>query len=144
MIKDMFETITLYDNYVDKVEVKALENGKYEVKIKAIVSKYRAGEKGEKMYKDEDGKTLTYENEKKVKIESMPLEDYIEIGVFAKEYSVEKEERTNEKVLYLQKVKVISVENEFTVVVDEKPSEVGVDPYNKLIDTRSYDNRKAL
>jgi ABC-2 type transport system permease protein len=28
--------------------------------------------------------------------------------------------------------------------VDEKPLEVGVDPYNKLIDTKSDDNRRKF
>jgi ABC-2 type transport system permease protein len=30
------------------------------------------------------------------------------------------------------------------VIVNEKPTEVGVDPYNKLIDTQSEDNRRKL
>jgi ABC-2 type transport system permease protein len=32
--------------------------------------------------------------------------------------------------------------NEFTVSVEEKPVSVGIDPYNKLIDTISGDNRR--
>lgn len=140
MVKDMFETITLYDNYIDKVDIKKLDNGKYEVKIKAFVSKYRAGEKGEKIYADQGSKSLVFTGDKKEKIESLPLADYIEIGIFA----VDKEAKVKEKVLYLQKVKIKAIENEFTIIVDEKPTEVGIDPYYKLIDTRSYDNRKAI
>ena len=30
------------------------------------------------------------------------------------------------------------------IIVDELPKEVGVDPYNKLIDTNSEDNRMKL
>ncbi|WP_413513856.1 M1 family aminopeptidase [Myroides odoratus] len=141
MVKDMFETITLYDNYVDKVEMKQLKNGKYEVKIKAYVSKYRAGDKGEKIYADKGSSPLVFTGEKNKKIESLPLADYIEIGVFAKD---QKEAKSREKALYLQKVKITAIENEFTIIVDEKPTEVGIDPYYKLIDTRSYDNRKAI
>ena len=39
LITDMFETITLYDNKVDKVAVKPLKDGKYQVDISFIVSK---------------------------------------------------------------------------------------------------------
>ena len=140
MVKDMFETITLYDNYVDKVEIKPLDGGKYEVKIKAYVSKYRAGDKGEKIYADQGTTPLVFTGDKNLKIESLPLADYVEVGIFTKA----KEAKSKEKVLYLQKVKVTAIENEFTIIVDEKPTEVGIDPYYKLIDTRSYDNRKAI
>lgn len=147
MIKDMFETITLYDNYVDKAEVKKLDNGKYEVKIKAFVSKHRAGEKGEKLYADKGGKQLTFKGDKDLVIESLPLADYVEVGVFTKvDKSKEASDKNSkdEKVLYLKKVKITAIENEFTIIVDEEPTEVGIDPYYKLIDTRSFDNRRKL
>lgn len=140
MVKDMFETITLYDNYVDQVETKELPDGKYEVKIKAYVSKYRAGDTGDKRYADQGEQPLVFTADKKSKIESLPLADYVEVGVFAQS----KEAKSKEQVLYLQKVKITDIENEFTIIVDEKPTEVGIDPYYKLIDTRSYDNRKAI
>lgn len=154
MIKDMFETITLYDNYVDKATVKELENGKYEIKIKGIISKYRSGEKGDRIYTDKEKKSLKFENEKGRVIESLPLSDYIEIGVFSSDSSENKFSITTadegniyipeEKILYLEKVKVTQIDNEFVIVVDEKPLEVGIDPYNKLIDTNSRDNRTRL
>jgi sugar phosphate permease len=46
--------------------------------------------------------------------------------------------------LYLEKHKITSIHNKISIIVDKKPSEVGVDPYNKLIDTNSDDNRKKL
>ena len=36
------------------------------------------------------------------------------------------------------------INNRFEIIVSEKPIEVGVDPYNKLIDRRSRDNRKDV
>ena len=36
------------------------------------------------------------------------------------------------------------IENKVKVIVNEKPLEAGVDPYNKLIDTQSDDNRMKL
>lgn len=144
MVKDLFETITLYDNYVDKAKVKKLDNGKYEVNIRAFVSKYRAGEKGERSYTDAvtksgvDVNTQIYKTDKALEIKSLPLSDYVEVGIFAEH------EKGKEKVIYLKKVKISDIVNDFTIIVDEKPTEVGIDPYNKLIDTNSVDNRKKV
>jgi ABC-2 type transport system permease protein len=139
IINDMFETITLYDNRIEKATSKKLPNGTYEVKIDFLVSKYKADDNGKRLYKDKNGKTLTFKKkDSKYTIESFPLEDYIEIGVFS-EQTVKGKKK--DKELYLKKVKVDKINNSITVIVKEKPLEVGVDPYNKLIDTQSDDNR---
>lgn len=143
MIEDMFETITLYDNYIEKAESRKLKSGKYEVSFKAIVSKYRSGEKGERSYVNTRGDSLLFTDQREKEIKSLPLNDYIEIGIFGKSED-KKPGKLDEKVLYLEKVKITDIENDFRIIVDEEPFEVGVDPYNKLIDTRSYDNRKKL
>lgn len=143
LIKDMFETITLYDNYIDKATYRKLPDGRYEVKLNAIVSKYRSGEKGNRMYKDEMGDSLAYKNARGREIKSLPLKDYIEVGIFTKNDSKDTN-GDNDKILYLQKVKISKINNDLTFVVDSKPDEVGIDPYNKLIDTQSQDNRKKL
>ena len=44
----------------------------------------------------------------------------------------------------LKKHKINSIHNKISIVVDKEPIEVGVDPYNKLIDTNSEDNRKKI
>ena len=94
LIKDWFETVTLYDNQMIDYETKELENGQYEVKMDFIVSKYRTIGKGEKVY-EEDGQTLTYERKGKT-YNSLPMSDYIEIGIFG----------ADGKELYLQKHKI--------------------------------------
>jgi len=140
MIKDMFETITLYDNRIKNFSSKKLPNGKYEVTIDALVSKYRSDEKGKRSFKDESGKTLTYKGKgDKHAIESYPLNDYVEVGVFGEQTVKGK---VKEKELYLKKHKITQIDNKFVIIVDEKPVEVGIDPYNKLIDTNSNDNRR--
>ena len=63
--------------------------------------------------------------------------DYVDVGVFG-----EKDDKETE--LYLKKHKISSINNKVTIVVDEEPIEVGIDPYNKLIDTNSDDNRKKI
>jgi ABC-2 type transport system permease protein len=50
----------------------------------------------------------------------------------------------DEHVLTFEKHRVTTGEMSFVFTVDEKPSHVGIDPYNKLIDRNSDDNLKAL
>lgn len=139
LIKDMFETITLYDNRTNAATYKKLSNGKYEVTINALVAKYRADKKGKKIYEDQPGTKFTHKDGKKT-IESLPLADYIEVGVFGEKNA----ETGKEKPLYLKKLKVSDIKNTFTIIVNEKPIEAGIDPYNKLIDRNTEDNRGTV
>ncbi|WP_445748379.1 ABC transporter permease/M1 family aminopeptidase [Polaribacter sp.] len=139
LIHDMFETITLYRNRVVKAKSTKLKNGKYQVDIEFEVSKYRNDNQGKIYYGENVGDTLSYKNDKMKKpVLSVPLKDYIDIGIFTEE-TVNGKKKTKE--LYLQKHKITEIFNKITIIVDKKPSEVGVDPYNKLIDTQSDDNR---
>ena len=63
----------------------------------------------------------------------VPLDDYIEIGVF----SGKKDE---EKPLYLKKEKLAEEHKTFVITVDQAPTLAGIDPYNKLIDRVADDN----
>src|SRR5690606_22701439 len=80
-ITDMFETITLYDNKVIETKVTELAGGKYQVDIEFNVAKYRSTPEGENVYKDENGHYMSF-GEGKDKTESLPLKDYVEIGIF--------------------------------------------------------------
>lgn len=133
LIKDMFETITLYDNRAIKAEVEAVENGKYKVDMEFVVSKYRSGKFGAQSYSDNKTDSLTYALNEKDTLHSLPLNDYVELGVFA-----------DDEPLYLEKVRVRDMLNKVSVIVDKKPTAFGIDPYNKLIDRNSDDNRKGL
>ena len=142
VIKDMFETITLYKNRITDSKVTELENGTYQVDIEFEVAKYRNNEKGKRYYGEKVGDTLSYKTDKMKKpILSVPLADYIDVGIFTEE---EVEGKMKEKVLYLKKHKITAINNKLTIIVEEKPMEVGVDPYNKLIDTQSDDNRRKF
>jgi len=139
LIKDMFKTITLYQNRVIETDFEELENGKFKVNIEFKVSKYRNNEKGRIFYGDEERDSITYKTDKMKKPEySVFLADYIDIGIFSQD------DQDNEVELYLKKHKITSIHNKISIIVDKKPSEVGVDPYNKLIDTNSDDNRKKI
>ncbi len=142
VLKDMFETITLYRNRIVDVSSTELDNGKYKVDIEFNVSKYRNNDKGKRYYGEKAGDTISYKTDKMKKpILSVPLADYIDVGIFGEE---EIDGVKKEVELYLKKHKITQINNKISLIVDKKPVEVGVDPYNKLIDTKSDDNRRKL
>ncbi|MGC1906430.1 MAG: hypothetical protein WA715_21600, partial [Candidatus Acidiferrum sp.] len=63
----------------------------------------------------------------------MPLNDYIDVGVFTGK-------KDQEKPLYLEKKKLTQEHQTFEIIVDQPPTRAGIDPYNKLIDRASDDN----
>jgi len=134
IIKDMFQTITLYDNTSTKFTSKKLANGKYEVAFSFNVRKYRTDAQGEPVYKDNQGGTMHYAITNTAKpLQSLPLEDYIDVGVFGQE--------GGGRPLYFKKHKITSIHNNITLIVDQEPTEVGIDPFYKLIDKNTKDNR---
>ena len=121
MITDLFEKISFYDNRVEAATAKKLTDGKYEVTLKLHAAKRYADGKG----KETAGK----------------LDDWVDVGVFARGKSGQERD---EKVLYLQRHHVTTENPTVTVTVDGTPYEAGFDPYNKLIDRVSSDNRKKV
>ncbi|MBS3737705.1 MAG: hypothetical protein KGY51_01760 [Psychroflexus sp.] len=139
LVEDMFKTITLYDNYIEKAEYTVNADSTYTVNIEAIVSKYKSNNKGKRLYaKDQDSLIHIIENDT---IKSWPMNDYVEVGIFTES---SKDGKSVDKPIYLKKVIIDSIYNTFEIKVNQKPTEVGIDPCNKLIDTDSGDNRKTL
>ncbi len=117
IIKDMFETITLYENRTTDATYEKVGD-KYKVTIDVSAVKYRAD-------------SLGTETE-------IEINDWIDIGVLGKD------EKGKEKVLYMKKYKIDKKESTFEIMVDEKPTKAGIDPINKLIDRNPDDNRKVV
>jgi ABC-2 type transport system permease protein len=69
-------------------------------------------------------------------LQSLPLTDYLEVGIFGK---IDEEEE-----LYLRKHKIAQIHNKLSFVVDRQPLFAGIDPYNKLIDANARDNRMRI
>jgi hypothetical protein len=113
LIDDGFDRIVLYDDKTLSATSKRMASGKYEVTLEVQARKSQV---------DPDG------NETR-----MPLADTIEIGVFTGK-------KDEEKPLYLKKTKITQERQTFKIIVDEKPSRAGIDPYNKLIDRIADDN----
>lgn len=120
LIKDLFEDITLYENRCRVASVKKRSDGRWEVSMQVECTKFKADELG--------------------KEKEVPLNDVIEIGAFARPASG----KTYGKTLYRQQVKITQPQQVFTFVLDEKPYEVGIDPFALLIDRNPEDNLKKI
>ncbi len=141
-LDDNMSNITLYDNRIINANCTLQEDGLYRVDLEFQVSKYRSGETGKRIYANTQGDSLVNKQELiKNQIKSFPLADYIEVGVFAEDHE---NKNGTERMLYLQKHKFTEIENKLSILLKEKPDIAGIDPYNKLIDTDSDDNRRKV
>jgi ABC-type transport system involved in multi-copper enzyme maturation permease subunit len=119
LIADLFEKITLFSNRTKEVSYKKV-GSEYEVTIKTI---------SEKFYANSQGKETT-----------TPLNDFIDIGVFAKSNKSD----VLGKVLVYKRLKITKKDNTFIFKTKEKPYEAGIDPNNYLIDKIPDDNLKTF
>ena len=120
LINDLFEDITLFSNRtLDATAVKR-PDGKYDVTINVETHKYKADAKG---------------NETEV-----PMDDWIDIGAFAKP----EKGRKYGKTLYRDRVHIANNKSTYIFTVAELPDEAGVDPFLLLIDRIPDDNTKKV
>jgi aminopeptidase N len=113
LITDMFENIVLYDNKALTATVSPTADKKFKVTLTVQARKAKA-----------DGNGVET---------GMPMNDYVDIGVFTGK-------KDEEKPLYLAREKLTQDKQTFTVVVDKMPTRAGIDPYNKLVDRVADDN----
>lgn len=121
LITDLFERIVFYDNRVIEAKAKALADGKWQVTMKLHLAKMEADGKGKETAREFD--------------------EPVEIAIFSRPQGGKE---ADEKVLFSEKRLLQGKEPEITIIVSEKPFEAGVDPYNKMIDRVSTDNRKQV
>jgi ABC-2 type transport system permease protein len=121
LLEELFAKIVFYDNRVTSAKAAQRADGKYDVTLEFSALKREA---------DGTGKETP-----------LAMDDWIDVGVFVRG---EDEKESSEKVLYLRKHHVTTEAGKFSMVVDAKPYEVGLDPYNKLIDRIPDDNRKEV
>jgi aminopeptidase N len=121
LITDLFEKITIFDNRITAASAKKRDDGKYDVTLSL-----HAG----KTYVDGIGKETP-----------ATFDIPVDVGVFAKAPDGKEQ---NEKVLLLEKRNVADGDSTITVTVDSEPFEAGIDPYNKLVDRVSDDNRRRV
>jgi ABC-2 type transport system permease protein len=121
LLDELFARIVFYDNRMLELSSKRRPDGKYDVVLSFSCAKREADGLG----KEHD----------------VPLDDWLEVGLFARASS---EPEASERVLYLERHRITTAQNKLQLVLDEAPSEAGIDPYNKLIDRAADDNRKRF
>ena len=120
LLKDLFEDITIFSNRTLDATAHKRPDGKYDVTIQVQAQKFKADPKG---------------NETEV-----PVDDWIDIGAFAKP---EKKQKYG-KTLYRERVHITQKLSTYAFVVDELPDQAGVDPFLLLIDRIPDDNTKKV
>lgn len=118
IITDMFETITLFENKTSAATYEITPDSLYRIKLTVDAIKYRADSLGKET--------------------SIPLNDWIDIGVLTED------EDGKDKIIYLKKYKIVAETTEIEITVNEKPTKAGLDPINKLIDRNPKDNLKKV
>jgi aminopeptidase N len=121
LLADLFAKIVFYDNRVADARVQRRADGKYDVELEYAAAKHESDGVGRQA--------------------ELALDDSVEVGVFARAANEHEQE---ERVLYLQPHRITQKQGVIRLVVDEPPYEVGLDPYNKLIDRIPVDNRKTV
>lgn len=119
VIKDLFEDITVYENYVKDLKSVKQADGKYKVSLTVGTTKFKADSLG--------------------KSKEVAVNDWMDIGIFIQQ---EVKGKKTDKELLLKKIKMDKAVKTFEFIVDKEPVSAGLDPYNKLID-RMPDNNKC-
>jgi hypothetical protein len=120
LLKDLFEDITIFSNRTLEATAQKRADGKYDVSIDIEAHKFKADPKG---------------NETEV-----PLNDWIDIGAFARPEKGKKYGKT----LYRERVHLTQSKSTHTFTVDGLPDQAGVDPFGLLIDRIPDDNLKKV
>ena len=121
LVDELFAKIVLYDTKVVAASASARADGKFDVRIEYESAKTAADGLGKEA--------------------ALALDDWMQVGVFARKAG---EAEHTERALYLQPAHITQGKGTIDVVVDAAPFEVGLDPYNKLIDRNPDDNRKRV
>jgi aminopeptidase N len=118
LVEDLLRRITLFDLKVEEVESQQLPDGNWESTLTVEAAKY---------YADGEG------NETEAN-----LSDQIEIGAFTARPGLGEFDQSN--VLFMEHRDIKSGSQQVRIVTEDKPTYVGIDPYNKYIDRNSDDN----
>jgi aminopeptidase N len=113
IIKDLFETITLYELKADSAIATNAPNGQYRLDLYLTSKKLRAD-------------TLGRETE-------IPMRDWVDIGVYTRPPRGQKAMDHNGVPIYLAKQLIHDGPQHLTLTVAERPSRAGIDPLHKLI-----------
>ncbi len=119
LISDLFENITLFSNRIVEAKYKKVGT-EYEISITTSSEKFRADSLGKET--------------------PIAVNDFIDIGIFA----TAPDKKNLGKPLLMKRLKLNQKENTFKFRTQELPYQVGIDPYNYLIDRIPDDNLKRV
>lgn len=114
ILKDLFETITLYENRATEGAYEMVSEGQYKVSLTLDAIKYRVD-------------SLSVE-------QTIDINDWIDVGIYAEGEDGER------NLVYLKKHRFTEQLSEIEIIVDQKPVKAGIDPLHKLIDREADDN----
>src|SRR5260370_2248407 len=120
LLKDLFEDITIFSNRTLEASAHKRADGKYDVTIDIEAHKFKSDPKG-------------YETE-------VPINDWIDIGAFAKP---EKNKKYGE-TLHRERVHLTESKSTHTFTVATLPDQARVDPFPLLIHRIPADNLKKV
>jgi aminopeptidase N len=120
LIKDLFEDITLFSNRTLQASAQKRPDGRYDVTIKVEAHKYKADAKGSET--------------------EVPVDDWIDIGAFAKPAKGKKYGDT----LYRDRIHMTLNNSTYTFTTASLPDKAGIDPFALLIDRIPDDNMKSV
>lgn len=115
VVSDFFERIILFENKVEQVDYTRVGES-YTVNLTLSTKKMESDSVG-----------LSHPTK---------IDDWIDVGIYAEN------DEGEEKLIYLKKHRFDQEETTLKIEVDQKPSKVGVDPLNILIDRNPKDNTK--
>jgi len=118
VIKDLFETVTYFENKTIEAEYETLSENQYKLNLTLEAIKYRTDSLGVET--------------------SIGVDDWVDVGIYA-----EGNEGKND-LIYLQKHKLTDQLTELEIITKQKPTKAGIDPLNKLIDKKALDNVKTV
>jgi ABC-2 type transport system permease protein len=126
LIRDLFETITLYELRADSAVMTDApgQPGKFKVDLWVHAKKLRADTLGREV--------------------DVAMRDWLDIGVYAEPPRGTKTQDSNGIPLHLAKQRVDTGSQKFTIVVDQKPYRAGIDPLHKLTDRLSANNTTGV
>jgi hypothetical protein len=124
MLHDLFAEVTLWDVKAERAAVQPAADGKFRVTLDVTARKLRADSVG---------------NETEV-----PMNDLVEIGVFAAAGGAQSASGASGAPIYLQRHRIRTGRQTITVIVPRRPALAGIDPLAKLIQRASEDNSVQL
>ena len=118
LVSDLLEEITLYDFSASDATARALPDGSFETTFTVAVNKHYA-----------DGRGVERDAE---------FDNWVDVGAFTKRPDYDALEAENVLSMTLESMK--SGRQTVSIVTDERPIYVGVDPYSKFVDRKGDDN----